>query len=284
MARTNRYAQTQGLTLLKQIVSTVGPIFTVAQARQSAEALGIGTSQLHWVLSQLARSGWLARIKRGVYAVQSPSLAAELHPYAIAAALVEPLAISHWSALAHHGLTTQIPPMVQASTPRAVVTPEMRTGKAHRPRGRAVWPAMGLEFEFIKVKQEHFFGFQQVWVSRWHRVPITDLERTVLDMVARPRIFGSLENGIETIEAHLDQLNLERLVEYALRYDVGAVIKRLGWILEAVGASEAVTEPLRAYAVSNYYSLDPTRPPDGPLIARWRVRDNLGGETGYADR
>lgn len=36
------------------------------------------------------------------------------------AALVEPMAISHWSALAHHGLTTQIPPMVQASTPRTI--------------------------------------------------------------------------------------------------------------------------------------------------------------------
>ena len=52
-----------------------------------------------------------------------------------AAALVEPMAISHWSALARYGLTTQIPPMVQASTPRTIVTPEMRAGQAHRPRG-----------------------------------------------------------------------------------------------------------------------------------------------------
>jgi len=284
VAETKSYAQTRGLALLEQIISTVGPIFTIAQARQPAEALGLNASQLRWVLSQLARSGWIARIKRGVYAVQSPLLSTELHPYAIAAALVEPMAISHWSALAHHGLTTQIPPMVQASTPRAVVTPEMRTGQAHRPRGRAVWRVLGLEFEFIRVKPEHFFGFQQEWVSQWHRVSITDPERTVLDMVARPRVFGTIGTAIETIEAHLDQLNLEKLVGYALRYDVGAVIKRLGWILETLGVPTAVIEPLRAYPVRSYYPLDPTGPPGGLPIARWKVRDNLRRESADANR
>jgi len=85
-----------------------------------------------------------------------------------------------------------------------------------------------MEFEFIRVKQDHFFGFQQEWVSSWHRVSITDPERTILDMVAHPRLFGTLGMALETLEAHLERLNTERLVEYALRCDVGAVIKRLG--------------------------------------------------------
>ncbi len=284
MTKTGSYAQTKGLALLERIVSSVGPIFTIAQAREPAEPLGLNDSQLRWTLSQLARSGWIARIKRGVYAVQSPLLSAELHPHAIAAALVEPMAISHWSALAHHGLTTQIPPMVQASTPRTIVTPEMRAGQAHRPRGRAVWRALGVEFEFIKVKQDHFFGFQQEWVSQWHRVSITDPERTVLDMVAHPRLFGTLGTALETLEAHLERLDMERLVEYALRYDVGAVIKRLGWALETLGAPATVVEPLQTYPVRAYYPLDPTGPPGGTPVARWRVRDNLRREVADAGR
>jgi len=123
-----QYAQTQGVTLLQRVVSAVGPIFTIAQAQAQAEALGIVPAQVRWTLSRLVQGSWIARLKRGVYAVQSPLLSAGLHPYAIAAVLVEPMAISHWSALVHHGLTTQIPPMVQASTPCAVVTPEMRGG------------------------------------------------------------------------------------------------------------------------------------------------------------
>ena len=207
-----------------------------------------------------------------------------MHPFAIAAALVEPMAISHWSALAHHGLTTQIPPMVQASTARNVVTPEMRRGKAYRPRGHAVWPALALEFEFIRIKQDHFFGLQQEWVNSWQRVSITDPERTVLDMVAHPRVFGSLRTAIETIEAHLERVDVKRLVEYALRYDVGAVIKRLGWTLEALGAPLAVVEPLQAYPGRTYYPLDPAGPGGGTPVTRWRVRDNLRREVVGASR
>jgi len=281
-----QYAQTQGILLLQKVVSAVGPIFTITEAQAQAEVLGITPARVRWILSRLAHGGTLgvARLKRGVYAVQSPLLGAELHPYAISAALTGPMAISHWSALAHHGLTTQIPPMVQASTLHSVVTPEMREGQAYQPRGRATWRVLGLEFEFIVVGEKRFFGFQQEWVSQWHRVAITDPERTVLDMVASPRMFGTLATGLETLEAHLGRLDLDKLVGYALRYDVGAVIKRLGWMLEALGVPESTTGPLHAYPVRSYYSLDPTRPPGGTPVPRWRVRNNLLQEGNDANR
>jgi len=279
-----QYSQTQGVLLLQRIVSAVGPIFTIAEARAQAEALGIGAARVPWLLSQLAAGSWAARLKRGVYAVQSPLLSTELHPFAIAATLAGPMAISHWSALAHHGLTTQIPPMIQASAPRGVVTPEMREGKAYRPRGHATWRVLGLEFEFITVGEKRFFGFQQEWVSQWHRVAITDPERTVLDMVASPRLFGTLGAAMETLENHLDRLDLDRLVGHALRYDMGSVVKRLGWMLEALRVPASVIDPLRAFPVRTYYSLDPTRPPGGVAIARWHVRNNLLQEGGDGDR
>jgi hypothetical protein len=168
--------------------------------------------------------------------------------------------------------------MVQASTPCAVVTPEMRGEQAYRPRGRATWRVLSPEFEFISVGKTRFFGSQQEWVSQWHRVAITDPERTALDMVASPRVFGTLGAGLETLEAHLGRLDLDKLVRHALHYDAGAVIKRLGWILEALGVPELTTEPLHAYPVRAYHSLDPTRPPGGTPVPCWRVRNNLPQE------
>jgi len=185
-------------------------------------------------------------------------------------------AISHWSALAHHGFTTQIPPMVQASTTAKVVTPEMRRGAAYRPRGRAAWRALGLEFEFIYVQARHFFGLEGEWVSQWHRASITDPERTMLDLFATPQVFGSVGLGLETLEAQLNHLDPEKLASYALRYEVGAVIKRLGWALETLGAPERAVEPLQAYPLQAYSQLDPTGPPGGRPITRWQLRDNLG--------
>ncbi|MEA3374921.1 MAG: type IV toxin-antitoxin system AbiEi family antitoxin domain-containing protein [Chloroflexota bacterium] len=278
------YAQSQGMMLLSRVVEQAGPLFTVEEARATGAALKIAPERVPALLSQLAQAGWIERLKRGSYAVTTPLFNTTLHPYAVAAALVSPVAISHWSALAHHGFTTQIPPMVQASTTASVVTPEMRQGAAYRPRGRAAWRALGLEFEFIQVKPEHFFGFEREWVSQWHRVAITDPERTVLDTFAAPQIFGSLQTGLETLEAQLHGLDLDRLVAYALRYEVGAVIKRLGWALEQLAAPESAVEPLKAYPVSAYSPLDPTRPPGGTPVTGWQLRDNLRPTEHHATR
>jgi predicted transcriptional regulator of viral defense system len=279
-----KYGQTQGLALIHQVVEASGPIFTMAEAQAHAEGSGVELRRVPWLLSRLGQGGWVSRLKRGVYVAQAALFGAEIHPFAVAAALAEPIAISHWSALAHHGFTTQIPPMVQASTPRAVVTPDMRLGAAYRPRGRAVWRALGLEFEFITVRPHHFFGFEHEWVSQWHRVAITDPERTILDMIAHPRAFGGVSFAIETLEAQLATLNLDRLVEYALRYDVGAVIKRLGWILATLGAPDSALAPLRAHPVRNYYLLDPSGSLEGTPVPEWRIRDNLRREALHANR
>ena len=265
----------QGTELVRAIVSELGPIFSVEQARSVAADLGLRDSQLRSTLSSLAQNGWIVRLKRGLYAVQPPLEGSDLHPYAVAAALIDPAAISHWSALAHHGMTTQIPPMMQASTTSKVVTPEMRQGEAHRPRGHAVWTVLDWEFEFITVRSKSWFGFQQEWVNQWHRVSITDPERTLLDMFAHPGVFGTIRTGMETLERSIDLLDLERLVRYALRYEVGALIKRLGWTLETLGVSTSLIEPLREYPVSRVCPLDPAGPAAGAIVTSWQVRDNL---------
>ena len=205
----------------------------------------------------MASSGWIEIVKRGTYVVKSPIFTGEISPFSIAAALIQPLAISHWSACSHHGFTTQLPAMIQASTPKKVVTPEMRSGKAYSPRGRAIWRANNIQFEFIYVKKERFWGFEKVWVDSWQQVNITDPERTALDLISRSDVFGGISASIEILENALNQIDAIRLINYTLRYDVGSVIKRMGWILERLGVNLTDLEPLRAYQVSNYTILDP---------------------------
>lgn len=273
--RQEKYSKTQGTQLLETILEEVGPIFKLDQVRLIAAHQGMSSQDLRWTLHSLSRSGWIVRLKRGVYIVNSSLFPEELHPFALASALVEPMAISHWSALAHHGLTTQIPPMVQAMTPKKVVTPEMRLGEALRPRGRAVWKILEIEVEFIYIEKKRFFGFQQEWVSRWNRVLITDRARTFLDIVARPDLFGGIELALTTFEEHGDALDLEKLVNYALCYDMGSVIKRLGWILDGMGVKAEIISPLQEFEVQNYYLLDPSRPRSGSSDSRWQITNNL---------
>jgi predicted transcriptional regulator of viral defense system len=199
--------------------------------------------------------------------------------------LVSPSAISHWSALHHHGLTEQVPRQVMASTPKKVVTPSMRAARsqdqeveerrAGRRSGRHTWEINGVEYEYFTITPDRFFGIEEVWVDEYFRVPIYDKERSLIDCFAAPRLFGSLSEALGILEEHASELDLEKLAQYALRYGKASVAKRLGWALDRLGAPRRVTAPLAKLPMDGVRVLDPTRPRGGRYNERWMVQENL---------
>jgi predicted transcriptional regulator of viral defense system len=269
------YSNSQGVQLLERAIKEYGPIFTIEQISFLPDHQDLSPQQIRKLISKLAQSGWIEILKRGTYVVKSSLYSGDIPPFAIANALVHPMAISHWSALAHHGFSTQNPAMIQASTTHKVVTPEMRLGKAYRPRGRASWRAFDLEFEFIYVKEDWFWGFQKIWVNSWYQINITDPERTVLDLIVRPDIFGGITASSEILEGAISQIKLDRLVNYALQYGVGAVIKRLGWLLERMGVDTNLLIPLKKYPATGMILLDPNQPKSENVDSPWNINVNL---------
>lgn len=272
----NNYAQPEGLKLLETAAQTLGPLFRLEQLKPLANQQGLSQAHLRKLISDLAASGRINILKRGTYAVtNSPLFADEIHPFAVALALAQPAAISHWSALAQYGFTTQMPVMIQASTSHKVITPEMRNGQAFNPRNRAVWRALGLEIEFIYVQPQHFFGHQTIWVNRWQKIQITDPERTVLDLIARPDVFGGMRAAIDIFEEALPQISVSKLIEYTLQYNVVALMKRTGWLLEQLGIPAHETEPLQRHPVTSYYRLDSQNPASPKYNAHWHIIENI---------
>lgn len=273
--RRDSYAEVQGLRLVDALRRRGKRIFTIGDAQETADTLGILRTTLGWLLPQLTHAGRLLHLRRGLYAIDDSKYGgAAPHPFAIATALVTPSAISHWSALAHHGLTDQIPRLVTASSARDIVTPRMRRRSADG-EPASTWDVSGRRVRYVRVQPRRFWGFEQVWVDETARVPITDRERTVLDGFVAPDVFGSFDEILGVIEEHLAQLDVEKLIGYALRYDRGAVIKRLGYALEQVGVAPARLAPLREAPIAGYRLLDPSGPEQGPFVAAWRIRDNL---------
>jgi predicted transcriptional regulator of viral defense system len=273
------YGRPEGVRLLDALLVQGRRIFTTHDARAAAEQLGIPSGTTSWLLHELARSGWVRRLRRGLYAVDETHRGGSApHPFAIATVLVEPSAISHWSALAHHGLTEQIPLIVTASTTRDVVTPRMRGVTSQSDEPASTWEVDGLAIRYIRVQPDRFWGFDDVWVDELSRVRITDRERTVLDAFVSPGFFGSIGEVLGILEEHLSELDVERLVSYALRYGQDAAIKRLGYALEQLGADPEAICPLRDVPVRGYRLLDPQGPDRGPYVAAWRLRDNLKAE------
>lgn len=267
------YGEPAGVRLVAIIAGTGADLFTATQAVGQGAELGLTPGHIRTLLHELATGGWITRVKKGLYAINDPvTKLPKAHPFAIGTAIVTPSAISHWSALQHWGLTEQIPATVTLSSPTRTFPPADETdGRGSRP----VWTVAGVRYEFVAITRPRFFGVTHVWVDERNQVPIFDRERALLDAFHHFHIFGSLSVALETLESHLADIDVHRLVQYAVRLDVAAVVKRLGWALEEFGISTDVLAPLRSYPAKGDSPLDPGRPARGRHNPTWHVIENL---------
>lgn len=266
-----------GVDLVRFLASHGHRIFTTAQARELAPRVGLKDDYLLEALHHLRRNGWIVQLRRGLYALTAevPGVA-PIHEFEIAMALVCPAAVSHWSAMHFHGLTQQVPRRVYVLTTTAASTPRKRAA------GRSDWgegfSAGGADFSFVRVDAKRFFGTQQVWIGET-RVTVTDPERTLIDGLSRPQYCGDFAEVMQAFQVRLADLDLDRIIDYAVRLD-GATAKRLGWVLEHLGLASPHLEQLLTVPVVGYRTLDPTGERRGPCDRRWMIQVNLPGRIG----
>ena len=263
-----------GIELVRLLAYEGNRIFTTDRARELAPRIGLKDSYLGESLYHLRRNDWIISLRRGLYALSStvPGITSA-HEFEIAMALVDPAAISHWSALHYHELTEQVPRTVFVLTKTGTSVPRMRNAGSKRSnRGYLV---RDTTYQFIQVRTKRFFGTQKVWVGD-ARVSMTDRERTLLDGLSMPQYCGGFAEVLHAFQVRLDRLDIERITDYAVRLDT-ATAKRLGWVLERQGLDSSQVETLAALPIKGYRKLDPTGPGKGSCNDRWMVQENLPG-------
>jgi predicted transcriptional regulator of viral defense system len=268
--------ESQGYRLLHSLFTEGKRVFTMQDIKNSAKALGIPHLQLRKIVSNLAKQGKILRLRRGLYV--GIGLFGELpaiHPFVISAYLIQPSAIGHWSALQHHGLTEQVPQIVTASTPRKFVTPSMRTNQAEASNRKHAFVIADIRYEYINIQQKHFFGLEKIWLDEIFQVSITDKERTLLDVFIYPKMFGGIGESLGILESTLADINIKKLIEYAVRYDNKSVAKRLGWALEYFGVATEKLTALMEIPMNFYCPLDPAGEMTGEYDTRWMIQNNL---------
>lgn len=218
------------------------------------------------------RGGWVQRVRRGLYVYLDPfTHDFRAHPWMVATHVVQPSAISHWTALAHWELTTQISDTIQVSTTRQVrkLPP---AGSLRRPQvqlGQA-------SYEFIRIRPGRFFGVADVRIDRWP-VPMFDRERALLDCFLQSDYFGGVSVALEIVESHARELDIDTLVRYAVKAASTHAIKRLGWALEQAGVHGRRLRPLRAYPVGERtrIRLEPRGRTTGTVHRDWHIVLNV---------
>jgi predicted transcriptional regulator of viral defense system len=143
-------------------------------------------------------------------------------------------------------------------------------------RSRTIW---GTEFRFVRCKPEHMFGITQLWVNKQETVAVSDVEKTILDGLKQPEYCGGLPEVAKGLWIKKAELQPSKLVSYALQLGIGAVVRRLGFLMDLyqIGSSQDLEE-LQKQLSATYMRLDPSIPAEGKHLSRWKLQLNIPPE------
>lgn len=230
---------------------------------------GLSAASCRNLVHKAQRRSLMTRLKPGLYNLVPFRMGRATEfvddPFLIARELVrsDQYFISHGSAFEIHRMVTQPILRIHVSCTR-------------RLRSQTVG---GFSFRFVQVRDSHLFGTMQHWVNKNQVVIVSDPERTIIDGLRRPTLIGGITEVAKGLWMKHEDLNVERLVEYAKRLGVGAVIRRLGYLLELYKLTNASTlDSLRNLLTNTYQTLDPMLPAEGSYMSRWRLQLNVTPE------
>ena len=114
------------------------------------------------------------------------------------------------------------------------------------------------------------------WVDKSEMVLVSDPERTVLDGLKMPQYCSGITEVAKGFWMKRKELSLSKLIEYSDKLGVGAVYRRLGFLLETY-EMDCVPEIkwLQSKISKTYLLLDPTLVDEGKYNSRWKLRLNV---------
>lgn len=154
-------------------------------------------------------------------------------------------------------------------SPVMFITPKRK--QAMRPE------LLGVCFELVFIKPERMFGAALLGQPGL-RFRVTEPERTVVDMLDRSDLCGTIPAVAAVVERAWPALDLERLSAYLERFAGGTVPRRLGYLVERLGLlplDDPMLARWRALIGAGYSLLERGGSAEGPFMRRWGLRVNV---------
>lgn len=193
------------------------------------------------LLYRLNEKKIIHRIERGKYTCYDDALLFASYIYV-------PSYISLWTAIRYYNLTEQLPKTIFVMVPKS----------------RKPLKFQDVSIEFIKTK--YFFGFKKERYRDFD-IFIAEPEKAVIESLISKKIpLDEIEKTIKT-----KQLNINRLLNYAIKTKNKSLIKRLGLVLEE---NNIKCERLKRFVDANYIVLDLMLSKQGKKNKKWRIIDN----------
>jgi predicted transcriptional regulator of viral defense system len=232
---------------------------------EASAVLGIDADSAAKKLSRWAQDGWLRRVRRGLY-IGVPVEAADPESWSedplVVAAEVWPCYFTGWTAASEWALTDQVFRTTVLKTTARVRAASVRL----------------LDHDYLITSVA---GADLAWgmKSQWHlerRLRFADPARTVIDILDSPKLGGGMRHGAEILAAYLDEHDPTTLIEYGDRAGNGAVFKRLGYCINALGRDPPdLVQACRDRVSAGVSALDPDGPSGGRIATHWNLRVNV---------
>jgi len=227
-------------------------------------------SALRELLSDMTRRGLLMRVKRGLYYVipyeqDAETFMPDWHLLAEHLVQNEKYYIGYYSALQVHNLITQ--PSLKE---QIVVSRQVRPSTIK---------VKDVPFQFIYHNENHFFGTKKIWIDNFNKVVCSDLEKTIVDCLFKPDYASGIVEIARAIYVSREKIKFNVLLEYAIKFNSQAVIKRLGFILEILKIKTNIIEDLQKLKTNSVVLLDTELPKSGKIKTKWSIQQNIEIET-----
>ncbi len=248
----------RGRIQLRQVLAASGDVIHISDV---TKVLSVSRTEAAKRLARWREQGWLSRVGAGAYVPASlDTLGADRvldDGWILVPELFAPAYVAGRTAAEHWDLTEQIFKDI------AVVT-----GQTIRQRQQN---RQGFDFTLKHLDPGKIFGTQIVWRHQT-KVPVSDVHRTIIDMLDEPALGGGIQHVADCLATYLERSdrNDHMLVEYGDRLGNGAVFKRLGYLVERRSDSASLVELCRSRLTAGNAKLD--RALDcRRLISRWRL-------------
>jgi len=238
----------------------------VIRTGELSPVLNITDLQERDLLRRLSESGWIVRLKRGLYLVPSRlPVGGKYSPGAgrILRKLMEEYQgeyqISGPTAFNFYGFDDQVPNIYFVYNNRI---------SGSRTIGNRT-------FQFIKVVEKRLGSVTEITASEGAGLVYSSKERTLVDAVYDWSRFNSLPRGYDWIREELkrDSGFVARLADVTINYGNQATIRRIGYLLEALNQSADIIERLQNQLSDSRALIPwiPQKPAKGKVNRRWGI-------------
>lgn len=231
-----------------------------------AEKYWRGSTPVKVVLHRLEKKKWLQRLDRGVYLLvpleAGPERFWSESPLVIAPFLIQPAAVAYWSALHYWQMTEQMPRVTLIQSTKRKQDLEI----------------LGMRFQFISIQKDRFFGITERKINE-KKFPVTDREKTLIDCAARPELSGGIVQLSQSLQNEQIQIDWAKLDRYLNQWGGGAVVKRLGYLVDTLNISIPEREDRlrywRSLMTRGISLLEPGSGKQGSTVTAWQIQVNV---------